>query len=126
MHNNTYIPGVCNIGETEILARKRLGWIGLVATILVWGIVSYFGLNHYWLSMLVITASISATGFIQSYLHFCAGFGVKGLFNFGTELGHVETVQQQEFRSKDKKKALLIFAYSLIIGIVVTLIACYI
>jgi len=126
MSNNEYIPGVCNIGPAEIAMRKRVGWIGLVVTVLGWAALSFFGASPYWQFILVIPASISATGFLQGYLHFCAGFGMRGLFNFGTEVGKTETVQQQEFRAKDKKRAQQIFIYSILIGVIVALLAFYI
>jgi hypothetical protein len=50
---------------------------------------------------------------------------MRGLFNFGSEVGKTETVQQQEFRAKDKKRAQQIFLYAAVIAIVVTLIAFY-
>ena len=116
---------MCNIGPAEIAMRKRIGWIGLVVTILVWGALAYFNVDFYWRLILIIPASMSATGFLQGYLHFCAGFGMRGLFNFGAEVGKTETVQQQEFRAQDKKRARQIFIYSILIGIVVTLIGFY-
>jgi hypothetical protein len=125
MNKNVYIPGVCNIGPAEIAMRKRVGWGGLVVTAIAWIGLVYFSVNHYWLLLLVFPASMSATGFLQGYLHFCAGFGMRGLFNFGSEVGKTETVQQQEFRAKDKKRAQEIFLYSVIVGIVVALIAFY-
>lgn len=125
MENNVYIPGVCNIGPSEIAMRKRVGWIGLLVTILAWAGFIFIGANPYWRFALVLPASMSATGFLQAYLHFCAGFGMRGLFNFGTEVGKTETVQQQEFRAKDKKRAQQIFLYSVLIGLVVALLAVY-
>jgi hypothetical protein len=125
MNSSVYIPGVCNIGPAEIAMRKRAGWIALIVTVLIWAALVFFGANHYWLFLLVLPASMSATGFLQAYLHFCAGFGMRGLFNFGLEVGKTETVQQQEFRAKDKKRAQEIFIYSILIGIVVALLAFY-
>ena len=126
MDNNVYSPGVCNIGRAEIRMRKLVGWAGLVITLVIWAIVVFFNLNPYLRLLLVLPASMSATGFLQGYLHFCAGFGMRGLINFGAKAGKTETVQQQEFRAKDKKRAQQIFLYSVIIGIVVALLAYYI
>jgi len=39
IQKNQYIPGVCNIGTEEIKKRKQAGWIGLIATIVLWGII---------------------------------------------------------------------------------------
>lgn len=122
---NKYIPGVCNIGPAEINMRRRAGWIGLAVTVVLWIGLVLLGVSAYWRLLLVIPASLGATGFLQAYLHFCAGFGMKGLFNFGSEVGKTETVSQQEFRAKDKKRALQISGYSIAIGIMLALIAYY-
>ena len=123
MNPQTYVPGVCNIGPAEIAMRKRVGRIGLAVTIILWGALVLFGADRYWLFILVLPASMSATGFLQGYLHFCAGFGMRGTFNFGPKVGQTETVAQQEFRAKDRKRGQQIFAYSLLIGIAVAVIA---
>jgi len=62
---------------------------------------------------------MGATGFLQAGMHFCAGFGLRGLFNFGLEAGKTESVERAEFRRKDRMKAESILAYSLLIGIAV-------
>jgi len=66
---------------------------------------------------LFFPAFLSAEGFLQAAFHFCAGFGLQGVFNFGPELGKTETVEQLGFRRKDQRKALLISLYSALIGI---------
>jgi hypothetical protein len=125
MNSQTYVPGVCNIGPAEIVARKRIGWIGFLATVLLWAACIFFGIAAPWRLLLFIPAAMSATGFIQAYAHFCAGFGMKGLFNFGTEVGKTETVQQQEFRKMDRQKALRIIGYSIALGVAIALLAFY-
>jgi hypothetical protein len=62
-------------------------------------------------------AMMSATGFLQAALHFCAGFAVRGVFNFGSEIGRTDTVEQTEFRLRDRRKARLISLYSVLAGI---------
>ena len=88
--DDKYIPGVCNIGPAEIKRRRRSGWFGLGVTILLWLAFWIFGVPAAWM---------------------------KGVFNFGSELGKTETVEQAEFRRKDQRKALLISLYSALIGI---------
>jgi hypothetical protein len=44
-----------------------------------------------------------------------------GAFNFGSEVGKTETVEQAEFRHKDQRKALQIILYSVIIGIAIAI-----
>ena len=112
-----YIPGVCNIGTAEIRRRRQSGWVGLGATILAWGAFLIFRVSAPWRLLLFIPAMISATGFFQAALHFCAAFGTRGVFNFGSEVGKTETVERAEFRLKDRRKARLIALYSALVGI---------
>lgn len=115
---NQYIPGVCNIGDEEIKKRKQAGWMGLAATVVLWGIFIWLDTAPVWRLPLFFPALMSATGFLQAYMHFCAYFGFASLFNFG-DVGKKDSVQQAEFRAKDRKKAWQIVIYSFLIGIAV-------
>ena len=122
MEKNQYIPGVCNIGPEEINKRKQAGWIGLIATIVLWAIFIWFDIPSIWRLTLFLPAMMSATGFLQAYMHFCVYFGFWNLFNFG-DVGKTDTVEQAEFRAKDRHKAWQIVIYAILIGIVTALIA---
>jgi glucan phosphoethanolaminetransferase (alkaline phosphatase superfamily) len=113
-----YIPGVCNIGQAEIRSRRQAGWIGLVVTILLWIAFLILRVPATWRLMLFIPAAIAAAGFLQTAMHFCAAFGIMGVINFGPNVGKTDTIEQAEFRRKDRKKAVLIILYSIFIGIV--------
>lgn len=113
---SNYIPGVCNIGPAEIRKRRQFGWFGLGATILLWAAFAIFRVSAPWRLFLFFPAAMGATGFLQAALHFCAGFGMRGVFNFGAEVGKTDTVEQAEFRLKDRRKANLIGLYSILIG----------
>ena len=118
---NKYIPGVCNIGDEEIKKRKQAGWIGLIATAVLWILFIWFDTPSVWRLALFFPAMMSATGFLQAYMHFCAYFGFASLFNFGPKVGKTDSVSQAEFRAKDRKKAWQIVIYSIIIGLVIAL-----
>jgi hypothetical protein len=118
-----YIPGVCNIGPAEIRLRKRLGWYGLIAAFIVWAALIWLRAPAAWRLIVFIPIFLSANGFLQGFMHFCAGFGMRGLFNFGPKVGVTDTVSQVEFRAKDRKKAQEIFIYAVIIAVVVAAIA---
>jgi hypothetical protein len=115
---NEYIPGVCNIGPAERRAREMSGWIGLAITIVLWGIFIFAHTPQIWRLFIFLPAGMAATGFLQSAFHFCAGFGMKGVFNFGPEVGKTDTVIQAEFRKKDRQKALFILFLSAVTGAV--------
>ncbi len=112
-----YIPGVCNIGPAEIRRRRQSGWIGVGATILAWALFALFRVPTPWRLFLFFPAMIGASGFLQAALHFCAGFGTRGVFNFGPLVGTTQTVEQEEFRRRDRRKALVIGLYAAGAGI---------
>jgi len=114
-----YIPGVCNIGPAERRARRMAGWMGLGITAALWAIFMFTHTPQIWRFFVFLPASMAATGFLQSAFHFCAGFGMKGVFNFGPEVGKTDTVMEAEFRKKDRQQALFILFLSLLIGAVV-------
>jgi hypothetical protein len=111
-----YIPGTCNIGPAEIRKRSQAGWLGFGATVLMWALFLIFRVGAPWRLLLFFPAAIGATGFLQAALHFCAGFGMRGVYNFGSEVGKTDTVEQAEYRLKDRRKANTIGLYSILIG----------
>jgi hypothetical protein len=119
---NQYVPGVCNIGRSEIKMRKLAGWVGLVVTILLYGSFVYLGVPRIWRLIIFIPFTMAAIGFLQAHMHFCANFGMRGVFNFG-DIGNTDTVEQAEFRAADRRKAMRIIAYSVIAGIAAAVIA---
>ena len=121
-----YIPGVCNIGPAEIRMRKRLGWWGLLITIVLWALLVWLKLPMAWRVIIFLPAFFSANGFLQGFMHFCAGFGMRGVFNFGPAIGKTDTVSQAEFRAQDRRKAWQITIYAASIGIAVVLVALFV
>ena len=119
---NKYIPGVCNIGPEEIKKRKQAGWMGFIATVALWAVFVWFGVAPAWRLLLFFPAMMSATGFLQAYMHFCAYFGFASLFNFG-DVGKTDSVSQAEFRAKDRRRAWQIIIYSVLIGLIISLTA---
>jgi len=115
MTNATYIPGVCNIGPAEIRRRRTSGIGGAVATAAVVAATVLTGAPKPVRLLAVLPAAAAASGFIQAATHFCAGFGMRGVFNFG-DTGSTDTVEQAEFRAEDQAKAKRILAASLAIG----------
>lgn len=113
-----YEPGVCNIGPAEIARRRRSGHAGLIATVVLLAVLLLLGAPHWTRLALVLTAGVSATGYLQARLHFCAGFGSSGVYNFGP-LGTVERVADPAARSRDRRRSLEIGLASLAVGLVV-------
>ncbi|MGA2513503.1 MAG: hypothetical protein ABSG37_07775 [Candidatus Limnocylindrales bacterium] len=113
-----YQPGVCNIGPQEIARRRRAGHAGLIVSVAVLGVLLAVAAPHWMRLVLVLTAAGSASGYLQAWLHFCAGFGSSGVYNFGP-LGTVERVADPGARRRDRLKSLEIGAASVAIGLAV-------
>ena len=119
----SYIPGMCNIGPAEIKLRRLSGIAGLVITAVLWLSFILLDVAGIWRLALFIPATISAVGLLQAWLHFCVNFGMRGLFNVSDGLQQQESVDQQEYRRKDQRKAVIIIVGSAVIGVLVALAA---
>ena len=117
-----YQPGVCNIGPAEIAKRRRAGHVG--AAITIGALVVLVAVNAPPLARLLIAipAAVSASGYLQAYLKFCAGFGSRGIYNFG-DVGTTDKVADATARALDKAKANRIGLASFAIGLAVAIVA---
>ena len=116
-----YVPGVCNIGPGEAANRRMLGRIGLVSTMVLWAAFLLFHAPQALRIVLFLPAFAAAMGYLQSGLHFCSGFGLKGVYNVMQKAGPTETVEQASFRKLDRQKAIRIFVGAVVIAAFVAL-----
>lgn len=114
-----YIPGMCNIGPAERRMRRIGGILGTIGTIALLSLMIYLDLPIWWRLLLILPAAGAATGFLQDAMHFCVGFGMKGIYNVINSAGVVDNVELEEYRLKDKQKAERIVLYSFLIGVAV-------
>lgn len=119
----TYVPGVCNIGPAERRRRRQTGWLGLAATVAALAAVVVLRVPDPWRLLVALPAAGGAVGFLQSALHFCVDFGIRGLYNLGSSLGKEESVMEKDMRRADQRKALQIIGFSGLIGLGVAIIA---
>jgi hypothetical protein len=113
-----YRPGICNIGFAEVARRRRAGHIGLLATVVLLGVLVAIGAPPVARLVVGLPAAGSAAGYLQARLRFCAAFGSRGIFNFGA-LGEVAHVDDDDARRRDRRKADQIGLASLGIGVTV-------
>lgn len=117
-----YQAGVCNIGPEEIAARRRAGHVGLAATVLMFVGLVLVGAPPLTRLVLFVPAAVSASGYLQAWLKFCAAFGSRGIFNFGP-MGSTTSVSDDASRVRDRRKALQIGLASGLIGLAVAVVA---
>jgi hypothetical protein len=120
--DGSYQPGVCNIGPAEIARRRRAGHVGLAVALVVLAILIVAHVPPILRLIVILPAAGSASGYLQAILKFCAGFGSRGIFNFG-QVGQTETVTNPESVRRDTARARQIGIASLVVGIVAGLLA---
>ena len=76
--SSEYRPGVCNIGPAEIARRRMAGHVGLIATLGLLAFLIVIGAPPVMRLLVVLPAAASASGYLQAWLKFCAGFGSRG------------------------------------------------
>lgn len=117
-----YRPGACNIGPAEIRRRRRTGHVGLVATGALLALLVAIDAPSIARVLVAIPAMLSASGYLQAALKFCAGYAALGVFNFGDAGERVE-VRDADARRRDRARGLMISGASLGIGLLVGAIA---
>ena len=113
-----YRPGVCNIGPEEIARRRRSGHIALIATMVAFVVLVAIGAPPLARLLLVLPAGAAASGYLQAWLRFCAGFGARGVFNFGP-VGPMHEVLDADAKARDRSRARQIGLAAFAIGAVV-------
>jgi hypothetical protein len=120
--SDAYKPGVCNIGPDEIARRRRAGHVGAIVTYVALAMLLVIHAPPLARLLLTLPAAGAASGYLQAWLHFCAGFGSRGIFNFG-ELGRTSAVADPAARARDRARATRIGLASLVIGVAVAVVA---
>ena len=72
--------------------------------------------------VLILPATGAASGYLQAWLKFCAGFGARGVFNFGA-LGDWTSVTDREALARDRRRSREIGGMALAVGVAVGIVA---
>lgn len=118
-----YRAGACNIGPTEIAARRRFGHAAVVVTVGLLIALVASGAPTWWRVALFLPAASAAAGYLQAALHFCADYGWRGVFNIDQGLRHTTSVADAQARAADRRKALQIVAASALVGAATVLVS---
>jgi hypothetical protein len=125
MSETKYTPGICNIGTAEIRQRRRVGYIGLILTIIgaiiYFGLVYTIGLDFLFGVLLFIPTEMAAIGFLQARNGFCAAYGFAKKQNVSADFGLTLEVKDLSDQKEDRNKALKIVGQSLLLSVVFSL-----
>jgi hypothetical protein len=119
---SAYQPGICNIGPAEIARRRRAGHVALLVTVVFLVILVAISAPPLARLLVALPAAGAASGYLQAALKFCAGFGSRGLFNFGP-VGPTEQALDPVDRARDKARARQIGLASLAVGVAAGIVA---
>jgi hypothetical protein len=120
--HDAYRSGVCNIGPAEIARRRRTGHFALAITIALFaGLVAIAAPQPVRL-LVALPAAAAASGYLQAFLHFCAGFGSRGMYNFD-DLGTTQLVTDPASRARDMLMSARIGIAAVAIGAAVGIVA---
>jgi hypothetical protein len=115
-----YVSGVCNIGPAEVARRRALGWVGLVATVVLVGVLLWIGAPRLWALAVFVPAFLGAAGFLQARYKFCSGYAARGVYNFGRP-GQTRAVPDDAAQRTDRRRGNQILMATVLIAVVVTL-----
>lgn len=120
--SGAYRAGVCNIGPAEVRRRRTAGNVGLAVSVATLAVLVLIGAPAISRLLIAIPAAVSASGYLQARLRFCANYGWRGIFNTG-EIGDDGQVVDPAARAADRRMALRIGLGSAAIGLAVAIIA---
>jgi hypothetical protein len=119
----SYQPGRCNIGPAEIAARRRAGHLGMGAALVLATVLLVLDADPAWRLLLFFPIAGAAIGYLQAAFRFCAGFGLRGVFNFGSDVGRTTNVTDAADRAVDRRRSLALVAAAVAISLIVALAA---
>lgn len=113
--NSSYQAGACNIGPAEIRRRRNSGLLMAGFSLLMALVMMALGVWPLTRFLIAAPVASAAVGFLQARFHFCAGFGLAGVYNFGAP-GTTHQVEDDAAREADRRRSLAIFGGALLIG----------
>lgn len=121
MSKAEYIPGVCNVGKSEIRQRKLVGLVGLFFSVSsLIGLVAIGAARELRLGIF-LPLMIASIGFVQVRSKFCLAYGFAGTFNLG-KLGEISRISDPINRRADRATAFKILLKSFLLASIATLV----
>ena len=117
--SSEYIPGVCNLGKSEVRQRQVVALFGIFLTVSSATALLATDQSRSSRLSIFIPALVFSIGFVQSRSKFCLAYGLAGTFNFD-RLGKISKVQSAEDRKADRKTAIAILLKSASLAALIT------
>jgi hypothetical protein len=112
-----YRAGACNINRTERRKRLVAGAAGFTNSAILAAVLFFFPQFTLLYAAIFLLNLMGFLGLIQYRNRFCAGLALKKKFHVGDEAGEVSSPEKV---SRDRQKALLMIAESVIASALLT------
>ena len=99
-----YKAGICNIGEREVVIRRKFLLFSFFTTITLTALVHFYKATILYCG-LYVSAFFTILILLEIRTRFCILFGMFSLYNF-KEPGNLEDVTNSDCKKKDRKKAM--------------------
>jgi len=116
--SDTYIPGTCNLGKSEVRRRQIVALGG--ALLALFSGIGLTGASLAAQATIFLPFMVFAIGYVQSRKKFCMAYGLAGAFNLG-KLGEMAKVSDPADRAADQKMALKILGEAALLALALTL-----
>ena len=115
-----YRAGACNIGPAEIATRRRGGLIGVAIALGLAALLLWIDAPAWARLTVFLPLAGGLISLEQARRHFCVGFAMAGLRNFGA-LGREEHVTDAADLAADRRAGLVMVAYCSLLAAVIAL-----
>ena len=96
-----YRPGSCNLRSAEIAQRRRVGWLGIGASIAFAIVLLAVDAPAAARLLVVLPLAGGFVGLVQARRRFCVGYALAGRYNVTDEMGTTTAVPSREARMAD-------------------------
>jgi hypothetical protein len=117
-----YVPGVCNINQSEIAYRRKAGYLGLGIFIVLAAPLVLLDLPRFIRVLLFLPAFLAAIGFLQAHYKFCVGYGAAGMQNATDGDKEAQAIVDAAAKDLDKKRTRKINTQAALIAVLATVV----
>ena len=121
--SDSYVPGVCNIGPWEIRRRWIGGILGLAAAAVLLALLIAVHAPVFARVLVLLPAWGGAFSVLQARRRFCGAYAMRGISNFGLDLGTIRQVEDDAAHRADMAALVRMTRDSFLVGLVITVIA---
>ncbi len=117
-----YRPGACNLGSAEIAQRRRVGILGIAASVILAAVLLAIGADPFVRLLLFVPLAGGFVGIVQARERFCMGYALAGMHNVTDQMGTPSRVESAAARRADLRHAVVVLMKATIPAALITLV----